>query len=359
MPSAGRDEGSWVGSDRRSTAVRRVTLHDVAARADVSLATASRGYRRHPSISLRTQQLVIEAADELGYVPNAAARSLVLRTTRTLALLIPDMGDPIHGQIAIAFEQEATRHGYSVIISNAFNDPILERRALQVFTTHRVDGIAAISGILDHHEALAAIRPTPSVFVNSEHMAVGGRRRALSSGAIQIDEAAGMEEISRHLRSRGYRTIGYVPGPRVISNITRRESLARALRRDGDGGRLRVFGGQTSDWRSVDAVAAKIVDNPPEALVCYDDKLGLAVMDALRKLGMRVPDDLAVVGFDDIPFAQIANPRLTTVAQPSSDIGRRAVTMLLAAIDGGTIPPSEVLPVRLMVRESTGVGSTP
>jgi LacI family transcriptional regulator len=342
-----------------ATTPRRVTLHDVAALANVSLATASRGYRRHPSISLRTQQLVVEAAEKLGYVPNAAARSLVLRTTRTLALLIPDMGDPIHGQVAIAFEQEATRHNYSVIISNAFNDPILERRALRVFTTHRVDAIALISGILDHTEVLAAIRPTPSVFVNSEHMGVGGRRTAVLRGAIQIDQAAGMVAISRHLLSRGYRHVGWVPGPRVMSNITRRDSLARALRRDGIDSRLRVFGGQTADWRSADAVAAKIVQRPPEALVCYDDKLGLAVIDALRKLGMRVPDDLAVVGFDDIPFAQLANPRLTTVAQPSAEMGRLAVTMLLAAIESGIVPPSELLPVRLMVRESTGVGMPP
>jgi LacI family transcriptional regulator len=356
---ADRDEGSLVESDQGAAAMaRRVTLRDVAALANVSLATASRGYRRHPSISLRTQQLVVEAAEQLGYVPNAAARSLVLRTTRTLALLIPDMGDPIHGQVAIAFEQEATRRGYSVIMSNAFNDPILERRALQVFTTHRVDGIALISGILDHHEVLAAIRPTPSVFVNNEHMGIG-RQTPVPRGAIQIDQTAGMAAISRHLLSRGYRHVGYVPGPRVMSNITRRDSLARALRRDGVDGRLRLFGSQTADWRSVDAVAAKIAQRPPEALVCYDDKLGLAVIDALRKLGVGVPDDLAVVGFDDIPFAQLANPRLTTVAQPSAEMGRLAVKMLLEAIDGGSTPPSELLPVRLMVRESTRVGSTP
>jgi DNA-binding LacI/PurR family transcriptional regulator len=102
-------------------------------------------------------------------------------------------------------------------------------------------------------------------------------------------------------------------------------------------------------------VARKIAEDPPDAVVCFDDKLALAVIDSLRQHGIRVPDDLAVVGFDDIPFAQISNPRLTTVAQPSSAMGQRAVEMLLSAIDAGTVPPSEVLPVRLMVRESTGV----
>jgi LacI family transcriptional regulator, galactose operon repressor len=279
----------------------------------------------------------------------------VLRATRTFAVLIPDMGDPMHGQVAIAFEQEATRHGYSVIISNAFNDPIHERRALQVFTTHRVDGIVLISSILDHDEVLAGIRPTPSVFVNSENLGLAGQQPHIAFGSIRVDEEAGMVAISEHLLSRGYRRIGYVSGPHVISNVTRREALARAVRRDGADGRLRVFGAAPGGWRSADSVARKVAEDPPDAVVCFDDKLALAVIDSLRQHGIRVPDDLAVVGFDDIPFAQISNPRLTTVAQPSSAMGQRAVEMLLSAIDGGTVPPSEVLPVRLMVRESTGV----
>lgn len=89
-------------------------------------------------------------------------------------------------------------------------------------------------------------------------------------------------------------------------------------------------------------------------MLCYDDKLALAVMDGLRRLDVRVPRDIAVAGFDDIPFAALSNPRLTTIAQPSAEMGRRAVQMLLAAIDGGPLPPSEILPVRLVVRESTG-----
>jgi LacI family transcriptional regulator len=334
---------------------RRVTLRDVAELAGVSLATASRGYRRDPSISLRTQQVVVHAAEQLGYVPNAAARSLVLRATRTFAALIPDMGDPIDGQVAVAFEQEAMRHGYSVIISNTFNDPIHERRALRVVTTHRVDGIVFISSILDDDEVLTVARPTPVVFVNSENLGLAGHTPDLPHGSIRIDEEAGMTAIVDHLLSRGYRRIGYASGPRVASNITRQDALARAMRQAGETGRLHLYGAAAESWRSPHGLAKKIAQDIPDALVCYDDKLALAVSDALRQLGIRIPDDLAVVGFDDIPFAQISNPRLTTVAQPSSAMGQLAVEMLLSAIEHGTIPPSEVLPVRLLVRESTGV----
>ena len=337
---------------------RRVTLRDVAEVAGVSLATASRGFRRDPSISLRTQQLVRHAAEQLGYVPNAAARSLVLRATRTFAVLIPDMGDPIHGQVAIAFEQEAMRRGYSVVISNAFNDPIHERRALQVFTSHQVDGIVFISSILDYDEVLTVVRPTPVVFVNSENLGLARYKPHVRQGSIRIDDEGGMTAIVDHLLSRGYHRIGYVAGPRVASNITRRDALIRAMLRAGETARPHVYGAAAESWRSPHLLAKKIAHDGPDALVCYDDMLALAIIDALRQLRMRVPDDLAVVGFDDIPFAQTSNPRLTTVAQPSSEMGQLAVRMLVSAIDEGTIPASEVLPVRLRVRESTGVVQT-
>ena len=355
-PSARPTKGSVMEPRQLVGPVRRrVTLRDVAEVASVSIATASRGYRRDPSISLQTQQLVLDAAEQLGYVPNAAARSLVLRATRTFAALIPDMGDPIHGQVAIAFEQEAMRHGYSVFISNTFNDPIHERRALRVFTSHRVDGIVFISSILDYDEVLTAVRPTPVVFVNSETPGLAGYKPHLHKGSIRIDEEAGMTAIVDHLLSRGYRRIGYVSGPRVASNFIRQDALARAMRQAGETGRLHVYGATAESWRSPHVLARKIAKDVPDAIVCYDDKLALVVNDALRQLGIRIPDDLAVVGFDDIPFAQISNPRLTTVAQPSLAIGQLAVEMLLSAIEQGTIPPSEVLPVRLRVRESTGV----
>jgi DNA-binding LacI/PurR family transcriptional regulator len=157
-----------------------------------------------------------------------------------------------------------------------------------------------------------------------------------------------------HLMARGRRRIGYVSGPQVLSNITRRNATLHALAMSGIKGRQRQYVGGADGWLNGAAVAARVAQDRPDAVVCYDDKLALAVMDGLRGLGVRVPDDVAVVGFDDIPFAALANPRLTTVAQPSAEMGRRAVGMLLGALESGNLAKSEIHPVRLVVRESSG-----
>ena len=153
---------------------------------------------------------------------------------------------------------------------------------------------------------------------------------------------------------QGRRRFAYVAGPPVASSIVRGTAIVRALTHAGlSPQNLGHYPGMNIDPASAPAFAAEVADNRPDALLCYDDKLALVVMDALRTHGLHVPDDVAVTGFDDISFARLANPRLTTVAQPAGEMGRRAVSMLLGAIDTGVMQPSMRLPVQLMVRESS------
>ncbi len=332
----------------------RVKLADVARLARVSPTTVSRVLSNDPRISVRTRQVVLHAANQLGYVPDARASSLRKQMTRTLGLLIPDVADPMHSQVAMAFEQEAARCGYTVLLANGFNEPAHEQRALQVFAAQRTDGIAAVGSILSPEETRSVTAFSHVVFVASENPQLAGRQMSLPHGAIWADDAGGMEAVVHHLLDRGYRKIAYISGPDLASNITRRDAVVRTLAQAGLAAAIYQYFGGIEHWTAGAAVAPAVWQDQPEALVCYDDLVALGTMDALRAQGIHVPDDVAIVGFDDIPFAALANPRLTTVAQPADELGRQAVSMVHTAITQGELPPSRTLSVCLTVRESTG-----
>jgi DNA-binding LacI/PurR family transcriptional regulator len=332
---------------------RRATLRDVAADAGVSASTVSRALNGDPRIRQPTRARVEYVAARLGYVPNQAARSLVLRATHTLGLLVPEVTDPIHGQVVAGFEGEASAHGYSVIMANGYDDPAREAGALQLFARHQAEGIAVLGCVLDQRRVLAAVRPSRVVFVDGENPALAGSATDLPLGCIRADDRSGAQALVQHLLDVGCRTFAYVAGPPVASTLIREQGIVRALGAAGLERCLRRYAGATIDQESMAALVAQVAADRPDALLCYDDKLALAVMDALRSHGLQVPDDVVVTGFDDIPFAALANPRLTTVAQPAAEMGRLAVNMLLAAMRTTIMPPSVCLAVQLMVRESS------
>jgi len=334
-------------------AERHVTLRDVAQVLGVSAGTVSRALRDDPRISPATRARVARAAEQLGYVPNAVARSLAVRASSILGLVIPNVTDPLHGQIVTAFEQRAVAAGYTVILASGLGDPAREQRALRLFAAQRVDGVALVGSILDQRTVQALVEPTPAVSVAGEHLALASPRASSPRGSVRVDDAAGMQAAVRHLLAVGRARIAYVGGPNVASNVIRREAAAQALRQALGDGRLRAFAGDWDVWRAPGPLAARIAAERPQALLCFDDKLAIALLDALRDHGLQVPRDLAVVGFDDIPFAALSNPRLTTVARPAAEMGRLAVEMLLEALASGEPPPSRTLPVRLVVRESS------
>ena len=161
-----------------------------------------------------------------------------------------------------------------------------------------------------------------------------------------------MRQVVAHLMARGYRTVAFVTGSSGASPIARRDALAAALAEQG-GAKPIVYRADGVDTGALRAVVTRIARRRPEVVVCYDDKTALNVMDELRTAGLRVPADIGVVVFDDIPFARIANPRLTTVAQLSDELGRITVDFLLSALEEGRLPRSRLLPVNLVVRETT------
>ena len=332
---------------------RRVLLKDVARSANVSGSTASRALADDPRISLATRLTVKAAAAELNYVPNAAARSLRMKHTRTLGLLIPDLRDPVHAQVASGFEEEAGRSGYCVIMVAGENEPAQERVALKIFAEHGADAVAIVSSAISPREARERVDPDRLVLVQPDHSSLPRREGPHPAGVILTDDASGLRAAVNHLVDSGYRRIAYVEGQGGPTNKVRFEAVAAALRGRGVKTPVRIFPATGDTWRDPFDLAALIAEDPPDALVCYDDKLALALMDELRKLRIRVPDDIGIVGFDGIPFTAISNPRLTTVATPAGEMGRLAAASLIRAIQGGPRPEAVLLSPELIIREST------
>lgn len=331
------------------TADRRLTLRDVAGVTGVSVSTASRALQGDPQISAATRERVQASAEALGYVPDLAARSLSLGASRTFGLLVPDATDPIHGSVVSGFEQAAHDAGYTTIIANSLGDMDRERRAIRGFAAHRVDGMALMGCYLDLAAVRATVLPSPVAFLNAERLS-HGRRADLPAGCLRPDEESGVGALVAHLVERGCRRPAYVGFGRGSSNATRANAFVHEVTT-----RLGHDPGPAYDWRPDDraGLAAELRAAGVDGVLGYDDRVALGLLDGFRSIGVAVPRDIAVAGFDDIPFAEISNPRLTTVVQPAAEMGAIAVAMLAQAIETGELAASTVLPVRLVVREST------
>jgi DNA-binding LacI/PurR family transcriptional regulator len=337
---------------------RRVVLADVARIAGTSEATASRALKNDPRIGEATRAAVRAAAQKLGYVPNAAARSLRAQRTHILGLLLDDLADPVHAKVAAGFEEAAASRGFAVFIMTGLHDPEREQRALRAFVEHRADGIVLASTVSDPRDVHSAVRPERVMFVQPDYPALADGREPPKRGVLRSDDQAGLAAMVRHLAERGYERITYVGPGTGASDALRRSAATAALDELGLPA-LRVVETGMDGWRDPSAAARTLADDPPDAALCYDDKLALALLDALRSTRLDVPDDMAVTGFDGIIPALQSRPRLTTVAVPSIDVGRRAVEMLSIGLRDGSMPASELLPVSLVVGESTPARHAP
>jgi LacI family transcriptional regulator len=351
MDWACRRARSLIGTMRRPPE-RRVVLADVARLAETSEATASRALKNDPRIGEATRAAVRSAAQKLGYVPNAAARSLRAQRTHILGLLLDDLADPVHAKVAAGFEEAAAGLGFAVFIMTGLHDPEREQRALRAFVEHRADGIVLASCVSDPKDVYRAVPPERVMLVQPDYPALADGREPPGRGVLRSDDPAGLAAMVGHLAERGYERVTYVGPGTGASDALRRAAATAALAALGLPA-LRVVETGMDGWRDPAAAARALAADPPDAALCYDDKLALALLDALRSTRLDVPEELAVTGFDGIIPALQSRPRLTTVAVPSVEIGRRAVEMLTTGLRDGSMPTSEVLPVRLVVGDST------
>ncbi len=326
-----------------------VSLKDVAKRAGVSVATASRALSDHPRISEATKARVRRAAAELGYAPSAVARSLVKQETHTLGVITTSVTDPYAAQVVRAIEDAAEAAGYHLLLVASHGIPRREVKALAMLYERRVDGIIVVSarGIELYNDILETME-VPLVLIN-------GRVPHPRVRSVRVDNQQGATLATEHLIDLGYSRIAFIGGPPQGQSAQHRfQGYLQGLRRAGipfDPDLVFPGRGQAEDGRR--ALRAMLsLSPPPQAVVCYNDLTAYGVLAEAWSRGVRVPEDIAVIGFDDLPFSELTAPPLTTVAQPIEEMGRTAVSFLLRQRQGTSVRDI-VFDCTLVEREST------
>ncbi|MGA4843002.1 LacI family DNA-binding transcriptional regulator [Streptomyces sp. G45] len=345
-----------MAGPQHDTTAPRPTSRDVARAAGVSQATVSLvlGGKWHGRVAERTAERVRATAKELGYRPNLAARNLRLGRTRTALLVVPALTNEFFARLHTGAARVAARHGFSVVLYpspdsvSPSGHPTQTPRVSDPFDSARaaLDGVLASSMASD---ALATLRgdALPLVMLDSDPT------HSLGAATVNLDIADGTRQLAAHLLALGHRDFLHLAAD--IDSWTfhvRRDALAAALR--GTSATLRTSKAALTvdDARTATEAALTATGPRPTALISDDDVLAAGACKAARRLGLHVPHDLSVTGFDDLTLATAVEPELTTVRLPAEDFGEQGMATLLAVLDGHT-PRPEPLPVHLVVRGST------
>ena len=334
-----------------------VSIKDIARAANVSHSTVSRALSDSPLVSVQTKLRIQRLAHEMGYSPDAQARSLVMGRTQTIGVVVTTITDPFIAEIVQAVEQTAYDHDYSVILATSNAEPQREISAVEMLRSKRVDGVIVTSsrvGALyqEHLDRLGV----PVVLINSHREQSGPYT---FSGSV--DNRHGGALATGHLIQLGHRRIAYVSGPADNSDdLARLAGYRHALELAGipfEPALVLPGTGKAGGGESALPLMMEL-DEPVTAAFCYNDMTAIGLLRASRQAHLSVPGDLAIVGFDDIPFASYVRPPLTTVAQPKLEMGRLAMEMVLALASGAGPSVQEVanIDVRgaLIVRQSSG-----
>jgi LacI family transcriptional regulator len=335
-------------------AIKKPTQHDVARHAKVSQAMVSYVLNRNTDVTIpiETRQRILDAIQELGYQPSKVARSLQSSKTNTIAGIIPDILNPFYPAFQRGIQDAADAHNYDLITYNTHANPEKERRFCESVLQGRADGLIGVFfhvNVMDLRPLLE--RGIPVVRLEAMYKAPGG----YPLDNIYLDNATASQAAVSYLISKGHRRIGMLSGHEGPSRhriagylqalteheITIDESLIETDEYNETGGftGMRTLLGRSQDLTAVFAA---------------NDLMAVGAMQAIREAGLRVPEDIAVVGFDDIPTARLISPALTTISQHQEQIGRRAAQLLFERLNGTASPRgrTEAMPFELIVRQS-------
>jgi 5-deoxy-glucuronate isomerase len=344
-----------TGDALRSDGQPPATIREVALRAGVSTATVSRVLAGIGNSRPKIVAAVLAAVEELDYRPSGIARSLKMKSTQTLGLIVTDIQNPFFPELVQAADDAARALGYTMLLGSAAYDEERSMRYLDLMVDHRVDGIiVASSQISEQHWARLLKAPIPVVVVNAEPV-------GLPVPVIVSDNKGGSRLAVQHLVALGHRRIGYIRGPGAYTAaIPRLEGFLGACADAGLAPDATPVVRGEGQVESGERSAAALLEQAPEltAIACYNDLTAIGALRALRAAGRRVPDDVSVIGFDDIDAAAWVDPPLTTIVQQKAEMGRSAVQWLIESIaapaSSGGDAERIVLPVSLRVRGSTG-----
>lgn len=334
-----------------------MSIHEVARRARVSIATVSRTINGVPTVTPQLSRRVWKVVKELGYYPNTQARALVSGRSRIFGLIVSEITNPFFPEIVQGFEDVAVQHNYEILTTSTVHDP--KRMALSVrrMIERRVDGVAIVTfGMEEELFDDLKSRQVPLVFID-----VGPSLPRVSN--IRIDYLHGIRQAVQHLAALRHEEIGFISGPLVLKTaVARQRAFLQAMMEVGlpVESKYQIEGNHTMEG-GIEALKQLLkLPKPPTAVICSNDMTAIGVMRQAYEDGVRVPDDLSVIGFDDIRLAQFIIPPLTTVKMSQTEIARLAFHALLSELQrkGPTPNRSEyALRTSLVLRDSTAMAS--
>lgn len=331
---------------------RVVNITDVARRAGVSIATVSRvlnntgGY----PVKAETREKVLSAVEELGYRPNDLARGLLSKKSLTTGLLIPDISNPYYPELSLGVEATASENGYSVIFCNTSRKPEKLEHYVDVLLQKRADGIIIAGGGTDFAPVLRAMRD-----FEVQVTVIG--RHVTSFPSIQVDNVAAASRATSHLLELGHQRVAFISGPLNLASVQDRlEGHKLALEQLGGAQDDRLMREGDFQYESGYTSARSLLrdSEPPTAIFAANDYMAIGAISAAMDLGLHVPDEISVVGFDDIAMARYVRPTLTTVSLSDYEMGVSAMQSMLRQLRGEEVPEVTWMPTELMIRQSTG-----
>ena len=328
------------------------TIYDVAQAAGVATSTVSRAFSNPGRVSAGTREHVLAVAAELGYRPNPHARALLSGRHHTIAMVVSDITNPHYFELIRGAEMRARASEYTLVLVNAEESPRIEYDQIQRLVSS-VDGfVLAASRLPDENlRQIAAQRPVVLM-----------SRELSGLASVVLDHEQGCRQIVEHLASLGHRELTYLAGPANSWMANTRWSALRTAAEDL-GLDARRIGPFTPKVSQGGAAADGALNAGTSAIVAHNDLLAIGVVQRLAQRSVRVPDDVSVVGFDDIFAATLCTPTLTTLGGAHADVGRSAVDILLGVVGPARAqdppPPRVVLPTELVLRESTGLPASP
>jgi DNA-binding LacI/PurR family transcriptional regulator len=325
------------------------TMEDVARAAGVSRALVSLVMREQPNVSEERRRRVLEAADLLGYRPNAMARSLASRRTRTVGVVLDDLANPFFAEIAGGVEELASEVGYQLLLGAGGRQARRERAAVATLLEYRVDGIILVSPRMPRSDIAAAAAESPLVII-------GRQIRGVGADFVLIDERHGTALVLDHLIELGHERIAHVDGGRGAAGPQRRAAYVRGMQARRLGRHVQVVPGDfTEEAGMVAATQLAAGGKLPTAVFAANDMVAAGLLGGLDRAGVAVPDDVSIVGYDNISIAHLAHVSLTTIDQPRTEMGRLALQLLLDRIDNRRPDLLELIEPKLVVRGTTGL----
>ncbi|HGF6446480.1 TPA: DNA-binding transcriptional regulator CytR [Escherichia coli] len=327
------------------------TMKDVALKAKVSTATVSRALMNPDKVSQATRNRVEKAAREVGYLPQPMGRNVKRNESRTILVIVPDICDPFFSEIIRGIEVTAANHGYLVLIGDCAHQNQQEKTFIDLIITKQIDGMLLLGSRLPFDASIEEQRNLPPMVMANEFAP------ELELPTVHIDNLTAAFDAVYYLYEQGHKRIGCIAGPEEMPLCHYRlQGYVQALRRCGIMVDPQYIARGDFTFEAGSKAMQQLLDlpQPPTAVFCHSDVMALGALSQAKRQGLKVPEDLSIIGFDNIDLTQFCDPPLTTIAQPRYEIGREAMLLLLDQMQGQHVGSgSRLMDCELIIRGST------